>query len=127
MSVQAANKNVDIGFVEIKSKFDAEFRRFSVDGTKFSTFELFRHLLGDVHLLKTSSNEKESKFHVFYIDPKDDDLVYINFIFLPFVHLFISIQVQKGFLYFNQNLVISLSHSFKSTANCLLNKNKVKY
>ncbi len=82
MSVQAANKNVDIGFVEIKSKFDAEFRRFSVDGTKFSTFELFRHLLGDVHLLKTSSNEKESKFHVFYIDPKDDDLVYIKKLYI---------------------------------------------
>ena len=80
MSHQMASKNGDVGFVEIKSKFDAEFRRFSVDGMKFSTFELFRHLLGDVHQLKTTSEEKEKdskKFHIFYIDPKDDDLVKI--------------------------------------------------
>jgi hypothetical protein len=110
MSVQAANKNVDIGFVEIKSKFDAEFRRFSVDGTKFSTFELFRHLLGDVHLLKTSSNEKESKFHVFYIDPKDDDLVYKNFIFLPFLHLlYIDTSTKRFFV-----LLSKFSHLFES-------------
>jgi partitioning defective protein 6 len=84
MTHQATNKNSEIGFVEIKSKFDAEFRRFSLDGTKVSTFELFREHLGDVHQLnKTDSNKvlknkDESNFHIFYIDPKDDDLLPIT-------------------------------------------------
>ena len=83
MTHQATNKNSEIGFVEIKSKFDAEFRRFSLDGTKVSTFELFREHLGDVHQLKKTDPNKviknnEGAFHIFYIDPKDDDLLPIT-------------------------------------------------
>lgn len=78
------NNKADIGFVEIKSKFDAEFRRFSLDGAKYSTFEAFRELLGQVHLLRPpgsdnqSSSDEDFTFHIFYIDPKDNDLLPIT-------------------------------------------------
>ena len=69
------NNKAEIGFVEIKSKFDAEFRRFSLDGAKYATFESFQDLLGQVHLLKV---EGQTDFHVFYVDPKDNDLLPIT-------------------------------------------------
>ena len=43
--------------VEVKSKFDAEFRRFAVHINEISTFEAFQAMLAEVHLL---SNEKDS-------------------------------------------------------------------
>jgi len=72
--------------VEVKSKFDAEFRRFAVHINEISTFEAFQAMLAEVHLL---SNEKDSTgashnagpkpaFHICYIDPKDNDLLPIN-------------------------------------------------
>ena len=60
-------------FAEIKSKFDAEFRRFSLDKAQFDTFEAFRELLEAVHHLRHSH-----PFHISYIDPKDNDLLPIN-------------------------------------------------
>ncbi|TRY72010.1 hypothetical protein TCAL_09608 [Tigriopus californicus] len=60
------------GFVEVKSKFDAEFRRFSVDKSKYQTFETFQGLLEELHLLH------KSPFLISYIDPKDNDLLPIN-------------------------------------------------
>ena len=71
------NNKAAIGFVEIKSKFDAEFRRFSVDGSRCATYEAFQELLGEVHLLKGNSGE-ELTFHIFYVDPKDNDLLPIT-------------------------------------------------
>jgi len=71
------NNKAEIGFVEIKSKFDAEFRRFSIDGAKFATFESFQELLGQVHLLKVDS-DGQTAFQVFYVDPKDNDLLPIT-------------------------------------------------
>lgn len=59
--------------VEVKSKFDAEFRRFSVKAKDFANFEAFQALLASVHLL-----ESVGLFHIFYIDPKDNDLLPIN-------------------------------------------------
>lgn len=65
--------------VEVKSKFDAEFRRFSVNTADFSTFETFHQLLAGVHLLKGPAEEASPiPFHIFYIDPKDNDLLPIN-------------------------------------------------
>ena len=70
--------------VEVKSKFDAEFRRFAVQINEISTFEAFQAMLAEVHLL---GNEKDSTgasvgpkpaFHICYIDPKDNDLLPIN-------------------------------------------------
>ena len=67
--------------VEVKSKFEAEFRRFSVQIHDHDTFESFHDLLGNVHLLKSSNADKQQPhipFNIFYIDPKDNDLLPIN-------------------------------------------------
>ena len=67
--------------VEVKSKFEAEFRRFSVQIQDHDTFESFHDLLGNVHLLKSSNADKQQPhipFNIFYIDPKDNDLLPIN-------------------------------------------------
>jgi partitioning defective protein 6 len=63
--------------VEVKSKFDAEFRRFAVNLGEFTTFELFQGLLAEVHLLR-SADKGEQAFHIFYVDQKDNDLLPIN-------------------------------------------------
>ena len=62
------------GVVEVKSKFDAEFRRFSLDKSKYRTFEAFQALLEELHLLHSS----KVPFLISYIDPKDNDLLPIN-------------------------------------------------
>ena len=72
------NNTAEIGFVEIKSKFDAEFRRFSLDGGKVTTYEAFSDLLGNIHLLSGNENDSPLPFHVFYVDPKDNDLLPIT-------------------------------------------------
>ncbi|GFS16569.1 partitioning defective 6 [Elysia marginata] len=54
--------------VEIKSKFDAEFRRFSIDRTKMDQFGDFYHLLEDLHLLS------DVPFIITYTDPNEDTL-----------------------------------------------------
>ena len=63
---------------EIKSKFDAEFRRFCVNGSNYQTFESFRDLLEEIHQLKRNASSKPYPFHISYIDPKDNDLLPIN-------------------------------------------------
>jgi len=60
------------GTVEVKSKFAAEFRRFSLDKQKYQTFESFKQLLESLHHLK------EVPFLVKYADPKDNDLLPIT-------------------------------------------------
>lgn len=62
--------------VEVKSKFDAEFRRFAVHLGDYQTFEVFQNMLAEVHLLKPLKDQHS--FHIFYIDPKDNDLLPIN-------------------------------------------------
>lgn len=62
------------GVVEVKSKFDAEFRRFSLDKSKYRTFDAFQSLLEELHLLHAS----KVPFLISYIDPKDNDLLPIN-------------------------------------------------
>lgn len=64
--------------VEVKSKFDAEFRRFAVHLGDYQTFEVFQNMLAEVHLLKAASSKDHHSFHIFYIDPKDNDLLPIN-------------------------------------------------
>ncbi|XP_056639256.1 partitioning defective protein 6 isoform X1 [Diorhabda sublineata] len=58
--------------IEVKSKFDAEFRRFSVERNSQIKFEDFRSLIERLHGLK------ETPFLVSYIDPSDQDLLPIN-------------------------------------------------
>nr|ACO12821.1 Partitioning defective 6 homolog beta [Lepeophtheirus salmonis] len=60
------------GFVEVKSKFDAEFRRFSLDRSKYPSFESFHSRVQSLHLLD------KVPFTIAFIDPKDNDLLPIN-------------------------------------------------
>ena len=70
------------GFVEVKSKFDAEFRRFSLDKAKYSTFEAFEALLEKLHILGggsgSGSEVNQVPFMINYIDPSDHGLLPIN-------------------------------------------------
>ena len=67
-----SHSNQSISMVtEVKSKFDAEFRRFSVSTKDYPTFEDFQSLLASVHLLQGHNSHKESgdaiPFHICYI------------------------------------------------------------
>lgn len=58
--------------IEVKSKLDAEYRRFSINKSKILRYEEFYHLLESLHRLK------DIPFIVCYTDPKDGDLLPIN-------------------------------------------------
>lgn len=58
--------------VEIKSKFDAEFRRFSLDRSELTRFDEFYKLIERFHKLF------EVPFGIFYTDPVHGDLLPIN-------------------------------------------------
>ena len=60
------------GTVEVKSKFDAEFRRFSLDKSRCQTFDGFKRLLKDLHHLG------QLAFVVKYSDPRDNELLPIT-------------------------------------------------
>ena len=60
------------GTVEVKSKFAAEFRRFSLDKQKYQTYDAFKQLLGSLHHLE------QVPFIIKYADPKDNDLLPIT-------------------------------------------------
>jgi len=60
------------GAVEVKSKFDAEFRRFSLEKSKCPNFEVFKVLLQDLHHLQ------KTPFLIKYADPRDNDLLPIT-------------------------------------------------
>ncbi|GLH04132.1 uncharacterized protein GBIM_09911 [Gryllus bimaculatus] len=63
---------VDSGIVEVKSKFDAEFRRFSVSRNDTAKYEDFRALIERLHRLS------DVPFLISYTDPRDGDLLPIN-------------------------------------------------
>jgi len=58
--------------VEIKSKFDAEFRRWSIDRSNSQKLEDFKALIQKLHHLS------DIHFLISYIDPSDNDLLPIN-------------------------------------------------
>ncbi|RWS24663.1 partitioning defective 6 beta-like protein [Leptotrombidium deliense] len=58
--------------IEIKSKFDAEFRRFSVEKSKLVKFDDFYKLIEHFHKLF------DVEFNVYYTDPSHGDLLPIN-------------------------------------------------
>lgn len=60
------------GTVEVKSKFDAEFRRFSLDQSRCQTFDGFKRLLKDLHHLG------QLQFDIKYSDPGDNELLPIT-------------------------------------------------
>lgn len=58
--------------VEVKTKFDAEFRRFALDRQSHGKFEEFQQLLEQLHQLGSVP------FLISYTDPRDGDLLPIN-------------------------------------------------
>jgi len=74
MSVNHSMRSVFVfeGTVEVKSKFAAEFRRFSLDKQKYQTFESFNRLLEELHRLR------QVPFMIKYADPRDNDLLPIT-------------------------------------------------
>jgi partitioning defective protein 6 len=62
---------IDSGLVEVKSKFDAEFRRFAINRQKIPRFEEFYTLVEQLHALRSIP------FTITYTDP-EGDLLPIN-------------------------------------------------
>ncbi|XP_065676033.1 partitioning defective 6 homolog gamma-like [Hydra vulgaris] len=62
----------DLSLIEVKSKFEAEFRRFSLKRDLLKKYEDFYNLIENTHCLK-----KET-FSIFYRHPHDGDLLPIN-------------------------------------------------
>ncbi len=78
-----AHAHANEGFIEVKSKFDAEFRRFSLDRAKYNTFEKFERLLEELHLSGGADKDGgagagATPFVISYTDPKDNDQLPIN-------------------------------------------------
>ncbi|KAB7504315.1 Partitioning defective protein 6 [Armadillidium nasatum] len=72
MSSSKNANRLSSSLVEIKSKFDAEFRRFSIEKHKLNNLESFREQLQELHKLSSVA------FILTYIDPKDGCLLPIT-------------------------------------------------
>jgi partitioning defective protein 6 len=73
MSTRNSDKSIiNNNLIEIKSKFDAEFRRFSLSRSELSKFDDFSKLIEHFHKLFSVS------FSIFYTDPIHGDLLPIN-------------------------------------------------
>ncbi|CAG9131622.1 unnamed protein product [Plutella xylostella] len=72
MSKNKIQARVDSQNVEVKTKFDAEFRRFSLSRSERLKYEEFRALIEKLHRLH------DVAFLVSYTDPRDGDLLPIN-------------------------------------------------
>lgn len=71
MSRNKINYKLDSEMIEIKSKFDAEFRRWGFNRQRTS-FEFFSSLIEQLHKLT------KIEFDILYVDPSDNDLLPIN-------------------------------------------------
>lgn len=67
-----AQGQADLSLVEVKSKFEAEFRRFSLKRDQLDSFSEFYELLEQTHCLD------KTIFSVYYRHPQDGDLLPIN-------------------------------------------------
>ncbi|KAL0812080.1 hypothetical protein ABMA28_009466 [Loxostege sticticalis] len=72
MSKNKIAARIDSQSVEVKSKFDAEFRRFSLSRTEKLKYEDFKGLIEKLHRLH------DVAFLISYTDPRDGDLLPIN-------------------------------------------------
>jgi len=70
--LQMSPPRTDSNFVEVKSKFIAEFRRFSLVKDVLPKYEEFRKILERLHGLQVEP------FYISYTDPNDGDLLPIN-------------------------------------------------
>lgn len=66
------NSRVECDVIEIKSKFDAEFRRWALRRNDTTSFENFSTTIEQLHRLNNM------QFLILYIDPRDNDLLPIN-------------------------------------------------
>ncbi|XP_055376210.1 partitioning defective protein 6 [Condylostylus longicornis] len=71
MSRSKISCRADSEMIEIKSKFDAEFRRWGFSRNRTS-FDFFQSLVEQLHRLNNL------EFEIFYVDPSDNDLLPIN-------------------------------------------------
>ncbi|KAG7161174.1 Partitioning defective 6 beta-like [Homarus americanus] len=71
-SCKAQTRATQSTLIEVKSKFDAEFRRFSVERDKYEKLEDFRSLVEELHRLANIA------FVLAYTDPRDGDLLPIT-------------------------------------------------
>ncbi|KAF2355424.1 PDZ domain [Trinorchestia longiramus] len=69
-SSKTSTRPITSNLLEVKSKFDAEFRRFSIERNKFDTLESFRELVEGIHCLP-----KNAGIVLAYTDPGDGDLL----------------------------------------------------
>jgi len=67
-----AQGQADLSLVEVKSKFEAEFRRFSLKKNQLESFSEFYELLEQTHCLE------KTPFSIYYRHPQDGDLLPIN-------------------------------------------------
>ncbi|CAH0403070.1 unnamed protein product [Chilo suppressalis] len=72
MSKNKIAARIDSQSVEVKTKFDAEFRRFSLSRTEKLKYEDFKGLIEKLHRLH------DVAFLISYTDPRDGDLLPIN-------------------------------------------------
>ncbi|CAH2249214.1 partitioning defective protein 6 [Pararge aegeria] len=72
MSKNKIAARIDSQSVEVKTKFDAEFRRFSLNRTEKLKYEDFKGLIEKLHRLH------DVAFLISYTDPRDGDLLPIN-------------------------------------------------
>lgn len=63
---------IDLSLIEVKSKFEAEFRRFSLNRNGLKDYDQFYELLEQRHCLEKIT------FHIYYRHPQDGDLLPIN-------------------------------------------------
>ncbi|KOX69840.1 Partitioning defective 6 like protein gamma [Melipona quadrifasciata] len=73
MSKSKLHHQVDSGIVAVKSKFDADILRFSVNRNEAINYEDFRKLLAERHDIGP-----DLSFLIWYTDPTDGDLLPIN-------------------------------------------------
>uniref|UniRef100_A0A0K8TKQ3 Putative cell polarity protein par6 n=1 Tax=Tabanus bromius TaxID=304241 RepID=A0A0K8TKQ3_TABBR len=67
-----SNTKIEGEIIEIKSKFDAEFRRWALKRSEATSFDNFVSLIERLHRLNNM------QFLISYIDPRDNDLLPIN-------------------------------------------------
>ncbi|CAD6241682.1 GSCOCG00009338001-RA-CDS [Cotesia congregata] len=76
MSKSKLHHHVDSNIVAVKSKFDSDIIRFSINKKNPIGYDEFRKLLAEKHEL--NKDDKDKSFNIRYTDPTDNDLLPIN-------------------------------------------------
>ncbi|XP_053596127.1 partitioning defective protein 6 [Microplitis demolitor] len=73
---KSKHHHIDSNIVAVKSKFDADIIRFSINKNNPIGYDEFRKILAEKHEL--NKDEKDKNFNIRYTDPTDNDLLPIN-------------------------------------------------